>query len=178
MDNIIGILHVKDLYSCQLKNQEIKIKDVLRKAVLVPETMTTDNLLEEFKKNKTEIAVVIDEFGGVSGIVTMEDVLEEVFGEVQDEFDEEETDDIKQVDENKYIVNGLYRIEDFSEYFNLHKEEDEDVDTVGGLIQKLLCRLAKINDEIELENLKLRVVELKDRRIKKVLVERLDATEK
>ena len=173
LDNIVGILHVKDLYSCQLRNQEVKIKDVLRQPVLVPETMTTDNLLEEFKKNKTEIAVVIDEFGGVSGIVTMEDILEEVFGEVQDEFDEEEND-IRQVDENKFIVNGLYRFEEFSEYFALQQEEDEDVETIGGLVQKLLCRLAKINDEVQIENLKLRVVELKDRRIKKILVEKTD----
>ena len=140
--------------------------------MLVPETMTTDNLLEFFKKNKTEIAIVIDEFGGVSGIVTMEDILEEVFGSVQDEFDDEETD-IKQVDENKYIVNGLYRIEEFSEYFNLKQVEDEDDETIGGLVQKLLCRRAKINDEIQIENLKLRVVELKDRRIKKILVEQI-----
>ena len=96
LDNIVGILHVKDLYSCLLQNQKISIKEVLRQPLLVPETMTTDNLLEEFKKNKTEIAIVIDEFGGVSGIVTMEDILEEVFGSVQDEFDEEETDIVTQ----------------------------------------------------------------------------------
>ena len=172
-DNIVGILHVKDLYSCQLRNQDVSFKDVLRQPLLVPETMTTGNLLETFKKNKTEIAIVIDEFGGVSGIVTMEDILEEVFGSVQDEFDDEETD-IKQVDDNKFLVNGLYRIEEFAEYFNLKQEEDEDVETIGGLVQKLLCRLAKINDEIKIENLKLRVVELKDRRIKKILVERVD----
>lgn len=172
LDNIVGILHVKDLYSCLLQNQKISIKEVLRQPILVPETMTTDNLLEEFKKNKTEIAIVIDEFGGVSGIVTMEDILEEVFGSVQDEFDEEETD-IRKVDENKFIVNGLFRFEEFSEYFGLNQEEDEDVETIGGLVQKLLCRLAKINDEVEIENLKLRVIELKDRRIKKVLVEKI-----
>ena len=155
-----------------VEKSKCKFQRGLRQPLLVPETMTTDNLLESFKKNKTEIAIVIDEFGGVSGIVTMEDILEEVFGSVQDEFDEEETD-IKQVDENKYIVNGLYRIEEFSEYFNLKQEEDEDVETIGGLVQKLLCRLAKINDEIQIENLKLRVVELKDRRIKKILVEQI-----
>ena len=177
LDNIVGILHVKDLYSCLLQNQKISIKEVLRQPLLVPETMTTDNLLEEFKKNKTEIAIVIDEFGGVSGIVTMEDILEEVFGSVQDEFDEEETD-IKKIDENKFIVNGLFRFEEFSEYFGLNQEEDEDVETIGGLVQKLLCRLAKINDEVEIENLKLRVIELKDRRIKKVLVEKITKEEK
>ena len=171
-DNIIGILHVKDLYSCKLKNEEIKIKDILRPPLFVTETATTDSLLKDFKKNKTEIAVVIDEFGGVSGIVTLEDVLEEIFGEVQDEFDDEETN-IKQVAENKYIANGLYRIEDFFEYFNLKQPSEFDVETIGGYIQKLLCRLAKINDEVQIENLKLRVVELKDRRIKKIFIEKL-----
>lgn len=171
-DNIIGILHVKDLYSCKLKNEEIQIKDILRPPLFVTETATTDSLLKDFKKNKTEIAVVIDEFGGVSGIVTLEDVLEEIFGEVQDEFDDEETN-IKQVAENKYIANGLYRIEDFFEYFNLKQPSEFDVETIGGYIQKLLCRLAKINDEVQIENLKLRVVELKDRRIKKIFIEKL-----
>lgn len=171
-DNIIGILHVKDLYSCQLKNQKIEIKDVLRKPVMVLETVTTDILLAEFKKNKTEIAIVIDEFGGVSGIVTMEDILEEVFGSVQDEFDEDELE-IKVIDENKFIVNGLNRIEEFSEYFNIKIEDDSDVDTIGGLVQKLLCRLAKINDEVYIENLKLKVIEMKTRRIKKLLVEKI-----
>ena len=171
-DNIIGILHVKDLYSCKLKNEEIQIKDILRPPLFVTETATTDSLLKDFKKNKTEIAVVIDEFGGVSGIVTLEDVLEEIFGEVQDEFDDEETN-IKQVAENKYIANGLYRIEDFFEYFNLKQPSEFDVETIGGYIQKLLCRLAKINDEVQIENLKLRVVELKDRRINKIFIEKL-----
>ena len=171
-DNIIGILHVKDLYSCKLKNEEIQIKDILRPPLFVTETATTDSLLKDYKKNKTEIAVVIDEFGGVSGIVTLEDVLEEIFGEVQDEFDDEETN-IKQVAENKYIANGLYRIEDFFEYFNLKQPSEFDVETIGGYIQKLLCRLAKINDEVQIENLKLRVVELKDRRIKKIFIEKL-----
>ena len=77
------------------------------------------------------------------------------------------------VDENKYIANGLYRIEDFFEYFNLKQPSEFDVETIGGYIQKLLCRLAKINDEVQIENLKLRVVELKDRRIKKIFIEKL-----
>lgn len=173
IDNIVGILHVKDLYSCQLKNQQVEVRDVLRKPVLVPETMTAENLLDEFKKNKTEIVVVVDEFGGVSGIVTMFDVLEEVFGSVKDESDVDEIE-IKQVGENKYIVSGLYRFEDFSEYFSLNQDADEDVETVGGFVQKLLCRLAKINDEVRIENLNLKVVELKERRIKKILVLKTD----
>ena len=121
------------------------------------------------KNNRTEIAIVIDEFGGMAGIISLEDVLEEVFGSVQDEFDEEEKD-IKKVGENKYIINGLYRVEDFFEFFNLTTEEDE-VETIGGLVQKHLCSLGNVNDEIEIDNLKIKVIEIKKRRINKLLVE-------
>ena len=86
--------------------------------MLVPETMTIDNLMLEFKKNKTQMAFVIDEFGCVSGLVTLEDILEEIFGEVQDEFDEEEAD-IRQIYENEYIANAMMRIDEFNEYFAL-----------------------------------------------------------
>ncbi len=171
IDNIIGILHVKDLYSYNMRNENIVVKDILRKPLFVTETMMTDAILQNFKNNKTEIAVVIDEFGGMSGIISLEDVLEEIFGEVQDEFDEEEKD-IKKVNEEKYIVNGLVRVEDFFEHFEIHQEEEE-VETICGYVQKLLGRLAKINDEVEIEGYKVKVIELKGRRIKKLLVEKL-----
>ena len=170
IDNITGILHVKDLYSCKMRNEDINIGDILRKPLFVTETMTTDVLLQNFKNNKTEIAVVIDEFGGMSGIISLEDVLEEIFGEVQDEFDEEEKD-IRKVGEDKYIVNGLLRVNEFFEYFGIQQQED-DVETICGLVQKLLGRLAKINDEVMIEGFRLKVVELKGRRIKKLLVEK------
>lgn len=171
IDNIVGILHVKDLYSCRLKKQDIVVKDILRKPLFVPETMKTDAIFQEFKTNKTEIALVIDEFGGTAGIISLEDVLEEIFGDVQDEFDEEERD-IKQVDKNKFIVNGLVRVEEFFDYFGVDYIE-EDVETIAGLVQKHLCRIAKKNDEISICNLKIRVLELKGRRIKKILVDKL-----
>ncbi len=169
IDNITGILHVKDLYSKKMKDEEFSISDILRKPLFVTETMTTDSLLKNFKNNKTEIAIVIDEFGGMSGIISLEDVLEEVFGDVQDEFDEEEKD-IKKVADEKYIVNGLLRIDEFFEYFSIHQQEDE-VETICGLVQKLLGRLAKMNDEVLIDGYRLKVVELKGRRIKKLLVE-------
>ncbi len=172
IDNIIGILHVKDLYSCKMKNENFEIKQCLRKPLLVPETMTTDVLLQNFKNNHTEIAIVIDEFGGMSGVITLEDVLEEIFGDVQDEFDEEEND-IKKVGENKFIVNGLLRVDEFFEYFNINQHEEE-VETIAGLLQKRLGRLAKMNDELQIDGLKIKVVEFKGRRIKKLLVEKND----
>lgn len=172
IDNIVGILHVKDLYSCKMKNENFEIKQCLRKPLLVPETMTTDVLLQNFKNNHTEIAIVIDEFGGMSGVITLEDVLEEIFGDVQDEFDEEEND-IKKVAENKFIVNGLLRVDEFFEYFNINQHEEE-VETIAGLLQKRLGRLAKMNDEIQIDGLKIKVIEFKGRRIKKLLVETPD----
>ncbi len=173
IDNVLGILHVKDLYSAKMKNQEISLINILRKPFLVPETMTMDVLLQNFKSNKTEIAIVIDEFGGMSGIVSLEDVLEEIFGDVQDEFDEEENN-IKKVADNKYIMNGLLRIDEFFEYFSIKHEEEDEVETIAGLVQKLLCRMAKVNDEVKIENLKIKVLEIKGRRIKKLLVENLN----
>ena len=125
--------------------------------------------LKSFKENKTEIAVVMDEFGGMSGIISLEDVLEEILGDVQDEFDDEEVQDIKKVGENKYIVNGLYRIDEFFEFFGINQKEEE-IDTVGGLVPKILGRLAKPNDEIEFEGLKMRVIKMDDLRIEKILV--------
>ena len=171
IDNITGILHVKDLYSCKMRNEEFDIVDILRKPLFVTETMTTDVLLQNYKNNKTEIAIVIDEFGGMSGIISLEDVLEEIFGDVQDEFDEEEKD-IKKVGDNKYIVNGLLRVNEFFEHFGIQQQEDE-VDTICGFVQKLLGRLAKMNDEVQIEGFKLKVVEFKGRRIKKLLVEKI-----
>ncbi len=168
-DNIIGILHIKDLYSYHKENKPIELNKVIRKPLLIPETMTMDVLLKSFKENKTEIAVVMDEFGGMSGIISLEDVLEEILGDVQDEFDDEEVQDIKKVGENKYIVNGLYRIDEFFEFFGINQKEEE-IDTVGGLVPKILGRLAKPNDEIEFEGLKMRVIKMDDLRIEKILV--------
>ena len=169
IDNILGILHVKDLYSRKMQNKSIHLADFLRKPLLVPETMNADILLQQFKENKTEIAIVIDEFGGMSGIITLEDLLEEILGDVQDEFDEEEVD-IKKIADNKYIVNGLLRVEDFFEYFKIDMTEDE-VETVGGLVQKELGRIAKVNDSFNIDKLNIKVLELKGRRIKKLLIE-------
>lgn len=173
IDNILGILNVKDMYSCQLRHEKFDLKKCLRTPLLVPETITTDVLLQDFKTNRTEIAVVVDEFGGTSGIITLEDVLEEIFGEVQDEFDDdEETEFIKQVSENRYIAKGLMRLSEFFEYFNINDSEEE-VETLGGLVQKQLGRLAERKDEVTVYNLKIKVLEMDERRIKKVLIEKL-----
>ena len=169
MDHISGIIHVKDLYSLALKQQEFSIKSLLRPVLLVPETITMDNLVREFKKIQGQMAIVIDEFGGTSGLITLEDVLEEIFGEVQDEFDADEEADIKEISENIYQANAMMRIDEIAEFFEF-EIEDEDVDTIGGLVVKLLGRIAEIEDTVKINDLELTVKEIDGARITKLII--------
>ena len=170
IDHITGLIHVKDLYSLSIKNQERPIKSLLREVLLVPETITMDNLVLEFKKRKGQMAIVVDEFGGTSGLITLEDVLEEIFGEVQDEFDEEEECDIREIEPNKYIANAMMRLDELAEFFEIAEEaiDDEDIDTIGGLVVKLLGRIANVGDTVQFENLTFNVKEIDGARITKL----------
>ena len=134
--------------------------------------MTIDNLAVEFQKRRFQMAIVVDEFGGTSGLVTLEDVLEEIFGEVQDEFDEEEKD-VKQTGENVYEICGKMRTDEFNEYFNVSLDDDEDVKTIGGYFVKKLGRIAKENDEVSDEFFTYRVVKTDSARVLKLRIERL-----
>ena len=170
LDNILGILHVKDIYPLICEDKRVEIKKILRPATLVPETMTVDNLVLEFKAKKAQIAAVVDEFGSVAGIVTLEDVIEEIFGEVQDEFDDEEFE-IKQIYENEFVANAMMRIDEFNEYFDANLE-DEDVETIGGLVVKALGRIAKTKDSIDIENFTFTVLEVDGPRIVRLRIKR------
>ena len=175
IDHIIGLVHVKDLYSLSLKNEVCPIKSILREILLVPETITMDNLVLEFKKRKGQMAIVVDEFGGTSGLITLEDVLEEIFGDVQDEFDEEEESDIKEIAPNTYIANAMMRLDEVSEFFNLDRNdlEDDDVDTIGGFVVKLLGRIAALNDEVSFKDLTFIVKEVDGARITRLEIIRM-----
>ncbi len=180
LDHIAGILHIKDLFPLVMSGAEIKLSEIIRKPMLVPETMTIDNLMLEFKKCKGQMAFVIDEFGCVSGLVTLEDILEEIFGEVQDEFDEEEAD-IRQIYENEYIANAMMRIDEFNEYFclddNNAEVEDEDIETIGGLVVKNLGHIAKEGDTVEVKNFEFRVIEVDNARIVKLKIKKLESVD-
>ena len=167
LDHISGIIHAKDLYSLLLKKEEFSIERILRPVLLVPETITMDKLVLEFKKRQGQMAIVIDEFGGTSGLITLEDVLEEIFGEVQDEFDADEEADIKEIAEDKYLANAMMRLDELAEFFNIEIVE-EDVDTIGGLVVKLLGRIAEIGDVVEFENLEFSVIEIDGARVTKL----------
>ncbi len=174
LDHIKGFLHVKDLYTTSLKEHEFALDKLIRPILFVPETITMDNAVREFKKCQGQIAIVIDEYGGTAGIITLEDVFEEIFGEVQDEFDEVEEVDIKEIGENTYEANAMLRLDEMAEFFNVDEEEfeEEDVDTVGGVVLKLLGRIAQLDDSVEWKDMTIQVKEIDGVRITKLLIVR------
>ena len=171
IDHITGLIHVKDLFSLSLKDEVCPLKMLEREIMLVPETITMDKLVLEFKRRKSQMAIVVDEFGGTSGLITVEDVLEEIFGDVQDEFDEEEEIcDIVEVEPNHYFANAMVRLDEMAEFFGIKEDniDDEDIETIGGLVVKLLGRIAEVNDTVTFENLTFIVKEVEGARITKL----------
>lgn len=170
IDKILGFIHVKDLYSLAMTKENYSVEKLIRPLILVPETMTLDNLIMEFKKLRIQMAVVIDEFGGTSGLITLEDVLEEIIGDVQDEFDEEVEADIKQISENTYIANAMLRIDELVDFFELQEAlfEEDDVETIAGLVVKLLGRIANVGDTVTFNGLTFTVKEVDGARITKL----------
>ena len=172
IDKILGFIHVKDLYSLTMNNCSYTMDKLIRPILLVPETMTLDNLIIEFKKSHGQMAVVVDEFGGTSGLITLEDVLEEIIGDVQDEFDEEEEADIKEIAENTYLASAMMRIDELVEFFDLDEAqfEEDDVETIAGLVVKLLGKIAVVNDVVSFNGLTFTVVEVDGARITKLQI--------
>ncbi len=172
IDHIIGFIHVKDLYATYLKGEAFDIEKLKRPILFVPETITLDNVVMEFKKCQGQMAIVFDEYGGTAGIITLEDVFEEIFGEVQDEFDGAEEVDIKEIGENSFEANGMLRLDEMAEFFKKDEEEfeEEDVDTLGGVILKLLGRSAKTDDSVDWKDMTLQVKEVDGVRITKILI--------
>ncbi len=173
IDKIIGFVHVKDLYSIALTKEEYSLKALIRPLILIPETMTLDNLMKEFKKTHMQMAVVVDEFGGTAGLITLEDVLEEIIGEVQDEFDEEEEVNITQVSDDTYMANAMMRLDELAEFFGINDDElleEDDVDTIAGLVVKLLGRIAEVGDSVSYKGLTFTVEEVDGARITRLQI--------
>ena len=170
IDKILGFVHVKDLYSLSFTKENYNIQTLIRPILLVPETMTLDNLILEFKKSHSQVAVVVDEFGGTAGLISLEDVLEEIIGDVQDEFDEDEEADIKEIAENTYIANAMMRIDELVEFFDLDESqfEEDDVETIAGLVVKLLGKIADVGDSVSFNGLTFTVIEVDGARITKL----------
>ena len=173
-DNIKGILYIKDLLPHVHKGASFRWQSIIRPPFYVPETKKIDDLLEEFQKNKVHMAIVVDEYGGTSGIVTLEDVLEEIVGEITDEFDEEEKFYTK-ISENKYLFDGKTMLNDFYKVLGLEESVFDDIkgeaDTLAGLILELKGEIPVKNDTINCKNYVFTIEAVDNRRIKQIKVD-------
>jgi len=175
IDEIIGILYAKDLLPF-LKgsvDERPSLRSILRTPVFVPESMSVDDLLHEFQRRKVHLAVVLDEYGGTAGLVTIEDLLEEIVGEIQDEYDEEEPM-IVQLSDDEARVDGRADVDDLGELFDveLSLEDEDEYDTVGGLVYHRIGGVPKPGDQVKVDGLTLTVETTDGRRVGKVLVVR------
>lgn len=180
-DNIKGILYIKDLLPYLDKDADFKWQNLIRPAYFVPETKMIDDLLRDFQANKIHIAIVVDEFGGTSGIVTMEDIIEEIVGEINDEYDEEERTYVK-ISENVYIFEGKTLLSDFYKLAEIDPDDFEsvagDADTLAGLLLELKGEFPVLHEVINFNRYRFEILEMDARRIVKVKVTVGKKTEK
>lgn len=171
VDDVIGILLAKDLLPLLLQEstKNFRLKDILRQATFIPESKRLNVLLKEFRENRNHMAIVIDEYGGLSGAVTIEDVLEQIVGEIEDEFDIDEEDFIKAFDDEHYTVKALTPIEDFNEQFHSNFSS-EDFDTIGGLISHRFGRIPARDDSIGIGPYIFKIISADNRQIKLIQV--------
>ncbi|MDC9613855.1 CNNM family magnesium/cobalt transport protein CorC [Xenorhabdus khoisanae] len=176
-DHIEGILMAKDLLPFMRTNTEpFSIDKVLRQAVVVPESKRVDRLLKEFRSQRYHMAIVIDEFGGVSGLVTIEDILELIVGEIEDEYDDDDDNDIRALSRHSYSVRALTQIEDFNEVFGTNFS-DEEVDTIGGLVMQAFGHLPSRGESIVINGYLFKVAMSDSRKIIQVHVKIPDDAE-
>jgi magnesium and cobalt transporter len=166
-DDIVGILLAKDLLrlSTSPARERFDIREYMRPAVFVPESKRLNVLLKEFRRNRNHMAIVVDEYSGVAGLCTIEDVIEQIVGDIDDEFDVEDDQNIRRDAERQFTVRGVTRIGEFNEYFGAHLSEAEGVDTIAGLILKQLGRLPRRGESTSLEGFEFRVLRADRRRV-------------
>ncbi|MFT5083422.1 MAG: magnesium and cobalt transporter [Lentisphaeria bacterium] len=171
-DDIKGILLAKDLLPLILQSQEdFNLSQILRVANIVPESKRLNVLLKEFREQRQHMALVIDEYGGISGLITIEDILEEIVGEIEDETDEDIEDFIRQVSENDYILKALTPIEDFNDYFRTNIGDDE-FDTMGGIVMQAFGHMPGRNEKVSVHGFTFRVLYSDSRKIHLLRVSR------
>ena len=175
-DEVVGVLLAKDLlrYSSKRDPEQFSVRELLRPAVFVPESKRLNVLLKEFRASRNHLAIVVDEYGGVAGMVTIEDVLEQIVGEIEDEHDIDEETFIRKYSDVNFTVKALTPIEDFNEYFDTGFS-DEEFDTIGGLVTHKLGRLPKRGETIIIENMGFKILNADNRRIRLMKVTLLRA---
>ena len=171
LDEIIGILHVRDLFAAMhdLGIASVRLESIIRPAYVVPETKDLGALLADFRREKQHLAIVVDEYGAMEGIATLEDLLEEIVGEIEDEFDLPDTS-VERIDEKRIRIDGTHTIDDFNEQFQTHLEH-EDFHTMAGLVFGMLGRAPEVGDTTAVDGLELTVVDVEGSRILKIEIE-------
>jgi len=165
-DEVVGILLAKDLllHAYQRTNGRFNVREILRPAIFVPESKRLNILLKEFRASRNHMAIVVDEYGGVAGMVTIEDVLEQIVGEIEDEHDVEEEDTIRKHSEMHYTIKALTPVEDFNEYFGTDLS-GEEFDTIGGLVVNEMGHLPKRGERVVIDNLLFKILRADNRRV-------------
>jgi magnesium and cobalt transporter len=165
-DDIVGILMAKDLLRLPASTaQRFDIREYMRPAQFVPESKRLNVLLKEFRRNRNHMAIVVDEYGGVCGLVTIEDVIEQIVGEIDDEFDVEDVENIRRDGERKFTVRGVTRIDEFNEYFGARLSEEQGFDTIAGLLMKQLGRLPRRGETAAIDGFEFHVMRVDRGRI-------------
>jgi magnesium and cobalt transporter len=165
-DDIVGILMAKDLLRLSANSaQRFDIREYMRPAQFVPESKRLNVLLKEFRRNRNHMAIVVDEYGGVSGLVTIEDVIEQIVGEIDDEFDVEDIENIHRDGERKFTVRGVTRIDEFNGYFGAQLSEEQGFDTIAGLLMKQLGRLPRRGETAAIDGFEFQVMRVDRGRI-------------
>ncbi len=174
-DHIIGIAYVKDmLHYWEADEEAILVTEFMRPPYFIPETKNAESLLQEFQSQKVHMAIAIDEYGGTAGIVTIEDILEEIFGEIVDEHDEEDENGIVVVNENVLEVDAKTEIDDLEDYVGQIVVEHQDFETVGGLLFSILGEIPKEQEVVEYQHLRFTILEADRHRILRVKIERME----
>lgn len=175
IDDVVGVIYAKDVLAALVQNKPIVIASIMRKPYFVPETMLIDNLLREFKRRHVHIAIVVDEYGGTSGIVCLEDIIEEIVGEIQDEFDAE-PEPIVQIGPRVWLCDAKTRLDEVSEELDIPLPT-EDFDSLAGYVFNLFGRIPSKNEKVETPNAIFTVHEMDAHRILSIKIEKLETTE-
>ncbi len=176
LDDLKGILHAKDLLPLLLQpkdDRRVDLKDYVRQATIIPESKRLNVLLQEFRATRNHMALVVDEYGHVSGAVTIEDVLEQIVGEIEDEHDVHDDGFIKAMKDGRFNVKATTTIEDFNEYFSGEFADDE-FDTIGGLVLKAFGRLPKRGESVDVASFRFKVLNADSRRLRLLSVRKID----
>lgn len=173
VDNIVGILYAKDVLAELLAGRDLALSDLMRAPLLVPESKLIDELLSEFRSARVHIAIVLDEYGGTAGLVTIEDLLEEIVGEIEDEYDHDTASPVVRISESEAVLDGRASTDNLEELFG-YRVEGEDFDTIGGFVFDRLGKIPEAGDEVKVDRIHLVVLRMEGRRIARVRVRRQD----